>query len=109
MPKIKFTVTPTLPHDIAHLAYAAGQEVEFERADSAARWVNRGVAVYVPADGHVDANPVVAAAFTEAIEVAVAESESAVPEVEPVPGTDPVSVAVETEPAEPARRGRRKS
>lgn len=46
MPTIKFTATPELPFDIAHLGYKAGDVLEMNDA-SARRWVRRGVAVYV--------------------------------------------------------------
>lgn len=49
MPTIKFTATPELPFDIAHLAYKAGDVLEMSDA-SARRWVRRGVAVYWTAD-----------------------------------------------------------
>lgn len=45
MPTIKFTATPELPFDIAHLGYKAGDVLEMNDA-SARRWVRRGVAVY---------------------------------------------------------------
>lgn len=47
MPTIKFTATPELPFDIAHLGYKAGDVLEMNDA-SARRWVRRGVAVYLP-------------------------------------------------------------
>jgi hypothetical protein len=46
MPTIRFTATPELPFDIAHLGYKAGDVLEMNDA-SARRWVRRGVAVYV--------------------------------------------------------------
>lgn len=46
MPFIKFTATPELPHDIAHLAYKAGDEVGPLSEASARRWIRRGVAEY---------------------------------------------------------------
>lgn len=54
MPTIKFTATPELPFDIAHLGYKAGDVLEMNDA-SARRWVRRGVAVYWTDDKqHVD-------------------------------------------------------
>lgn len=45
MPEIKFTATPELPRDIAHLAYKAGDVVDLPD-DSCRRWIRRGVAVF---------------------------------------------------------------
>lgn len=45
MPEIKFTVTPSLPRDIVHLAYKAGDVVELPEA-SCQRWIRRGVAEF---------------------------------------------------------------
>lgn len=46
--RIRFTSTPKLPRDLAHLGYAAGVEVDLSD-DQAARWLRRGVAEVVPA------------------------------------------------------------
>lgn len=45
MPTIKFTATPELPFDIAHLDYKAGDVVDLPDA-SCRRWIRRGVAEY---------------------------------------------------------------
>lgn len=46
MPRIRFTVDPKLPRDLAHLDYKKGQEVDLPD-DQANRWLRRGVAVVV--------------------------------------------------------------
>ena len=45
MPKIKFTATPELPRDIAHLGYKKDDVVDMLDA-SCRRWIRRGVAEY---------------------------------------------------------------
>lgn len=47
--RIRFTVTPKLPRDLAHLAYTVGTEVDV-RDDEADKWLNRGVAEIIPAE-----------------------------------------------------------
>lgn len=47
MPRIRFTGTPKLPRDMAHLGYVLGTEVDLTD-DQANRWLRRGVAEIIP-------------------------------------------------------------
>lgn len=59
MPRIRFTATPKLPRDLAHLGYAAGTEVDLSE-DQAGRWLRRGVAVVIPPPPPVAPSPAAA-------------------------------------------------
>jgi outer membrane biosynthesis protein TonB len=88
MPRIRFTVDPKLPRDLAHLAYRKDTEVDLSE-DQADRWLRRGVAVQLPPQS----------AEPEPAEPEPAEPEPAEPEpTEPEP-TEPEPA--EPEPAEP--------
>jgi hypothetical protein len=47
MPKIVFTATPKLPADWQHLPFVKGYVADLSR-DQCDRWINRGVARYLP-------------------------------------------------------------
>lgn len=59
MPRIRFTATPKLPRDMAHLGYHEGTEVDLSE-DQANRWLRRGVATVIepePQRGRFTASP----------------------------------------------------
>ncbi|MGE0722805.1 MAG: hypothetical protein AB7O45_00445 [Alphaproteobacteria bacterium] len=78
MPLIRFTATPKLPRDLAHLGYKKGDEREMTE-DQATRWVRRNVAEYV-SDEEVAARANAAAAAVRAAEQKKAADEKAAAE-----------------------------